>query len=89
MKVEVKLFATLARFLPQTATAGAVTVEFPEGTSVAGLIATLGIPADLPAIVLLNGRDAAPDQVLQDGDSFAMFPPLAGGQSGSSDPVDS
>jgi hypothetical protein len=39
----------------------------------------LGIPHDHPNILLVNGKQANPDTVLKDGETLAVFPPLAGG----------
>jgi molybdopterin converting factor small subunit len=44
------------------------------------LVRTLGIPDDLPRMVLVNGLDADPEGTpLRDGDVVTVFPPLAGG----------
>jgi molybdopterin converting factor small subunit len=79
VKVEVRLFATFAAFLPPASIGGAVSLELPEGTTVAVLAAQLGIPAAASRITLVNGQDAHPEHRLADGDVVAMFPPLAGG----------
>lgn len=79
MKVEVRLFATFAVFLPPDSVAGAAVVEIAEGETVAEIAERLGIPAALPRITLVNGDDAAPDRRLASGDVVALFPPLAGG----------
>jgi molybdopterin converting factor small subunit len=80
VRIEVKLFATLSRFLPGPSNGQSATVDLPDGSTVNDLLESLGIPTDLPAVLLVNGRDAAPGQVLRHGDELAMFPPLAGGQ---------
>ena len=79
MKVEVRLFATFAAFLPPHSVAGAAAIEVGEGTTVAGLAEHLGIPAAVSRITLVNGEDADPDRRLASGDVVAVFPPLAGG----------
>lgn len=79
MKVEVQLFATLGAYLPEGTPGDGVTLTMPDGTTVAGVMGSLGIPPDLPCLIVVNGRDAAPEQVLADGDCLVMFPPLAGG----------
>ena len=79
MKVEVRLFATFAAFLPPESVAGVTSVEVPEGTTIAVLAERLGIPAAASRITLVNGEDADPDRRLASGDVVAMFPPLAGG----------
>ena len=79
MRVEVRLFATLERYLPQHQQAGAASLDVPAGSTVADLARVLGIPADLSRIVLVNDRDAGEEHPLQAGDVVTLFPPLAGG----------
>lgn len=79
MRVEVRLFATLAAYLPPGSEGGSAFVEVPDGTTVAELAGRLGIPEDLPRVVLINDREASPDRVLHPGDVVTLFPPLAGG----------
>ena len=82
MKVEVRLFATLARYLPEDSPVGSATVEVAEGSTVADLAADLGIPPDLARITLVNDADADDARRLRSGDVVTLFPPLAGGASG-------
>ncbi|MBI4637794.1 MAG: MoaD/ThiS family protein [Candidatus Rokubacteria bacterium] len=79
MKVEVRLFATLAAFLPPGTEGGVALVDAPEGSTVADLTRGLGIPDELPRILLVNGWDAEPEQRLAPNDVVTLFPPLAGG----------
>jgi molybdopterin converting factor small subunit len=79
VKVEVRLFATFAPFLPPGSVAGTAMLELAEGDTVAEVGERLGIPAALPRITLVNGDDAAPDRRLVAGDVVSLFPPLAGG----------
>ena len=52
--------------------------ELDEGTTIADVIETLGLP-DQPRIVFVNGRHADEDASLHEGDRLAIFPPVAGG----------
>ena len=79
MKVEVRLFATLASFLPAHGRAGAAELELPEGSTVTEVTRCLGIPPDLARVVLVNGRDMGPEARLAARDVVTIFPPLAGG----------
>jgi molybdopterin converting factor small subunit len=81
MKIEVRLFATLAGYLPTAPGRGPGILEVPDGSTVGVVVSSLGISEEMPAVTLVNGRDAAPEQVLKDGDVLALFPPLAGGSS--------
>ncbi len=53
--------------------------EVADGTTVASLLASLGVPAELPKIVLVNGRARPGEYVLAPGDAISVFPPIAGG----------
>lgn len=79
MKIEVRLFANLADYLPPGARSDGARVEVPEGTTVGELARRLAIPDDLPRLILVNGHDAAADQPLRPGDVVSLVPPLAGG----------
>lgn len=79
MRVEIRLFATLAPFLPRDARDGTAVLDLPEGSTVADVPIRLGIPPDTPWVALVNGDGAPGDRRLAPGDQLALFPPLAGG----------
>lgn len=79
MKIEVKLFATLAAHLPVGGEGPSAIIEVPQGSTVNQVTRGLGIPDEMPRITLVNGRDADPAEALHDGDTLSVFPPLAGG----------
>jgi molybdopterin converting factor small subunit len=79
MKVQAELYATLSKYLPRGAEGRKVTVELPEGATVGDLLKHLGIPDGMAALLLVNGTHQPPETVLKDGETLAMFPPLAGG----------
>ena len=74
MELEIKLFASLRKFNPELEK-----IEVDDGITVLELFEKAGIPASEVAIVLVNGRNAKLDQPLQDGETVAAFPPIAGG----------
>jgi sulfur-carrier protein len=79
MKVEVRLFALLERYLPAGGEGDGVSLNVPPGTTVRDVVESLKIPSELSCLTVINGRDAPPEQVLAPGDVLSMFPPLAGG----------
>ena len=79
MKVEVRLFATLRSYLPVGTSVDGVSLDLPPGSTVRDVVALLNIPSEVAYLIVVNGRDADPLQVLAPGDELAMFPPLAGG----------
>ena len=78
MKVDVALFASLSGFHPVAGSGHTRAYEFAEGTTIADVIGTLGLP-DQPRIVFVNGRHAEETALLREGDRLAIFPPVAGG----------
>ncbi len=83
MKITFKLYATLSDYLPPGADRNAIEVEVPEHVSPNWVIDRYRVPRELTHLVLINGlyadagdRDRAS---LQDGDTLAVWPPIAGG----------
>ncbi len=77
MRIQIKLFADLRRYLPDGEPS--VSAEFPDGASIAEVLQSYGVPEEKPRIILVNGRHAPITQALQDGDLLSVFPPVAGG----------
>jgi sulfur-carrier protein len=81
MEVRLKLFATLRKKLPPGSKAGQASLTLADGTTILDVIHQLDIPEDLAQMVLVNGEQTREfDQVLADGDSLSIFPPVAGGR---------
>jgi molybdopterin converting factor small subunit len=78
--VEVHLTATLRAYLPASTSGDNVVLDVPDGATVDQVIDSLRIPLELERLIVVNGRDAVPDQRLSDGDVLSVFPPLAGGR---------
>lgn len=79
MNVDVVLFAHLSTFQPDgLGGRHSRTFELAEGTTIAEVIAAIGLP-DEPRVIFVNSRHAAEDRVLSEGDRLAIFPPVAGG----------
>ena len=77
MNVHVSLFANLRDYSPGGE--GSFDLRLAAGATVADLMAALHIPPVVQAVVLVNGRRADFDTVLNDGDSVTLFPPMEGG----------
>jgi len=80
MEVEIRLFATLRRYLPSKGSDYNSKIELPEGTTIDGLLDKLGIPSELPKLILRNGSRAQREEMLEEGDIISIFPPVAGGR---------
>ncbi|HDL85753.1 MAG TPA: MoaD/ThiS family protein [Candidatus Acetothermia bacterium] len=73
--VDVRLFATLRR----DASASAQRLTLRARTSPRDVAKRLAISHEEIHLVFINGRVASLDQLLQDGDRLALFPPIGGG----------
>jgi molybdopterin converting factor small subunit len=78
--VTVKLFATFRDFLPEPAAQCTLGLDVDSHATVRNVLTRLGVPDDLPRIVLINGHYAAEDCHLDRGDVVSIFPPLIGGR---------
>jgi len=88
MKITFKLHANLTDYLPRDQNGSRshrmqLQIEVPDGSDVQSVIDRFHLPASLVHLVLVNGVYVAPSQrsrrVLSDGDSLALWPPIAGG----------
>ncbi|MCB1888363.1 MAG: MoaD/ThiS family protein [Rhodocyclaceae bacterium] len=83
MKITLKLFATLTDYLPANAKGNIAEMELSDDQSVGELVDTLRLPEKLVHLVLVNGAyvapEARPTHALTEGDTLAIWPPIAGG----------
>jgi molybdopterin converting factor small subunit len=84
VKIELKLFMRFKQFLPDGAHKGVAPMTLPEGSTFGDLLQMLGMPLPEDKIVVINGishkQSAATNAItLNDGDTVAIFPPIAGG----------
>ena len=79
MKIELNLYASLKRYLPEKSSGNSCVLEVEEGIPVRDLLARMGVPPEAPKFVFLNGVHAVGDEVLKDGDRVGAFPTVAGG----------
>ena len=50
-----------------------------EGDQLARVLEILGMPPEVEKVMLVNGRPAQLDSILNEGDKVVLFPPVAGG----------
>ena len=83
MRITLKLFAGLAKYLPRAAIRNEVGLEVESGTTLSALLENNGVPADECHLVLVNGIYIPPSErethELLDSDTLAVWPPVAGG----------
>ncbi|MBT9167405.1 MAG: hypothetical protein DDT19_00734 [Syntrophomonadaceae bacterium] len=73
-KVTVKLFATLRHNRFKVAER-----EYSAAPTILAVAEELGIPREELALAMVNGVLVSGEQVLQDGDTLSIFPPVGGG----------
>lgn len=83
MKITIKLFALLAKYLPEGAVKNEIEIDVEDGATVQEVIHHLNLPSEHCHLVLVNGVYIAPSeretQAMQPGEALAIWPPVAGG----------
>ena len=78
MRVHVHLFSIL-RHRPDGSLQNSLTLELPEGATVADLLRELQAPERLEVLIAINDEQADEATPLQDGDEVELIPAIAGG----------
>jgi molybdopterin converting factor small subunit len=73
--VELRLFATLSRYLPP----GAEHFPIERGTTIRELLARLHISEDQARLIFVDGIKKNPETLLAGGEKVGIFPPVGGG----------
>ena len=83
MNIELKLYASLSRYLPPGAKQHKITLNVADGMTPAQLIEERKLPKESCFLVLLNGvylsHPERESRAMREGDALAMWPPIAGG----------
>jgi sulfur-carrier protein len=79
MRVKVKLFATLTRFMSGVKAGRPFEVDLTEGATLKDLIEFLHIPPEETHILFINNIIQESTAELSDGDNVGIFPPVGGG----------
>jgi len=79
MPLQVFLNATLRQYVQGYDPYKGISVEVPAGTTVAQVIAQLGLPAKEVTLIMVDGRRREADFVLQGNERLGLFPPIGGG----------
>ena len=73
--IEIKLFATLQRFMP----ASAENYPIETGTTIRSLLQQLDIPENKAKLIFIDGVKTELTTVLKGGERIGIFPPVGGG----------
>lgn len=84
MRVKLKLYAGLQAYLPENTDANEILLDVNMDTSVYQVIDRFQVPRHEAHLILLNGVFVEPGTrdragLLRDGDTLAVWPPVAGG----------
>lgn len=79
MEIEIKLFASLRKYLAEGDPATAVQLKVPDNATVAHVLDILEVPQKAVRLIFVNSVRAHLDQLLHAGDRLGVFPPVAGG----------
>ena len=83
MQITVKLYAGLSEFLPKDAKQNSTNLDISDEETPLSVLERFNIPEELAHLVLLNGIYIKPEErshsVLSEGDTLAVWPPVAGG----------
>jgi sulfur carrier protein ThiS len=79
MQIELKLYATLSRYMPEAVKNAGNRIEVADGTTVGDLMQQLDVPEDQVKLIFINGTHADRESRLRDGCRLGVFPPVGGG----------
>jgi sulfur carrier protein ThiS len=80
MQIEIKLLTQFKQYLPDPELTGNTRViEVEKDAAIADALISLGIPIDMPKVIMLNNRQTTLPTTLKEGDRLTVFPPVGGG----------
>lgn len=79
MIISVKLFTSLADYVPGVKSGEPFEVKVKNGTTLADLINQLKLPIKEAKLLFANGLVKSPDYLLKNNDEVGIFPPIGGG----------
>ena len=83
MQITFKLYAALTDYLPPDSEKHAIKLNISEHTTAYQIIDQFKVPREMAHLVLLNGVYLQPDErntrTFNEGDTLAVWPPVAGG----------
>lgn len=79
MEIEIRLFAHFRQYLPHASDSKKAMVPLKGHWMAKEVLAKLGIPSELPKVILINGVQGSLETQLHTGDTLTVIPPIAGG----------
>ena len=78
-KVEVRLFASLRKYHPNSGDSDAFALELDDKANLGELVNQLKIPRQEIGVLMINGSWQKESYLLKDGDRIGIFPLIGGG----------
>jgi molybdopterin converting factor small subunit len=79
MKIEIRLFATLAPYARHPSVTPDGYLDMISPATVRNVVEHIALPEEKIKLVFINGVRASLDSPLEDGDRLGLFPPIGGG----------
>ncbi len=79
MKIRVKVYATLTKYVGGAIMYDPIEIDLPEKATLSDLFDKLGIPSDEVKTSFVNSVMQPSDHTLSKGDDVGIFPPVGGG----------
>ena len=83
MKITLKLYASLASYLPAEAEQNIIAIDVEPEASIHAVVDAYQVPRESAHLILVNGFYILPEDrdkpVFKEGDVLAIWPPVAGG----------
>ena len=83
MKITLKLYASLASYLPAEAEQNIIAIDVEPKASIHTVVDAYQVPRESAHLILVNGFYILPEDrdkpVFKEGDVLAIWPPVAGG----------
>jgi sulfur carrier protein ThiS len=80
MQIEIKLLTQLKQYLPDPDLAGnSRFLDIAEPATVREVLEKLGVPVDMPKVIMINERQGALDDEVVPHDRLTIFPSVGGG----------
>lgn len=79
MTIQVKLYATLRKHLPDVPLGEKTQIEVPKDATIKDVLKILNVPEKDAKIILVNGNRKKKTDPIQENDLVVIFPPIGGG----------
>ena len=79
MRIEIHLYASLAKYLPDGSHNKSCVAEIPDHATIGDLIDRFNLTEKSVKLIFRNGIHADRSSALSDGDRVGIFPPVGGG----------